>query len=74
MAEAELTEVFDAAFLRRLENLHLQVRKVLSGSLRAERRSRKTGSSLEFADYRNYAPATTSAAWTGASTPASTAS
>lgn len=56
MAEAELTEVFDAAFLRRLENLHLQVRKVLSGSLRAERRSRKTGSSLEFADYRNYAP------------------
>jgi uncharacterized protein (DUF58 family) len=29
---------------------------VFAGTLRAERRSRRTGASLEFADYRNYAP------------------
>lgn len=42
-------------FLARLERLRLHVRKTLAGHLRAERRSRRTGSSLEFADYRNYA-------------------
>lgn len=31
-------------------------RKVFRGRQHAERRSRQTGSSLEFADYRNYAP------------------
>jgi uncharacterized protein (DUF58 family) len=49
-------EIFDSAFLSRLERLRLQVRRVFAGNLRAERRSRRTGSSLEFADYRNYAP------------------
>lgn len=47
-------ELFDGEFLSRLERVRLQTRKVFSGTLRAERRSRKTGSSLEFADYRNY--------------------
>lgn len=42
-------------YLRRLERLQLRVRRVLSGSQRAERRSKRLGSSLEFADYRTYA-------------------
>ena len=48
--------VFDSAFLAKLEQLHLLSRKVFRGLQHAERRSRQTGSSLEFADYRNYTP------------------
>ena len=46
--------VFDSAFLAKLERLHLLSRRTFPGQSRAERRSRKLGSSLEFADYRNY--------------------
>jgi uncharacterized protein (DUF58 family) len=42
-------------FLARLDALSLVSRKILAGKLRGERRSRKKGESLEFADYRNYA-------------------
>ena len=45
---------FDSAFLARLERLHLLSRRAFAGQSRAERRSHKLGSSLEFADYRNY--------------------
>lgn len=55
MAQPGTAELFDAKFLARLERLRLQVRRRMAGTLRAERRSRRTGSSLEFADYRNYA-------------------
>ncbi len=55
MASA-LPEIFEAGFLARLERLRLRTRRIFSGALRAERRSRRTGSSLEFADYRNYTP------------------
>ena len=47
---------FDSDFMRRLESLNIIARKVFAGLLRAERQSRKTGSSVEFADYRNYVP------------------
>jgi uncharacterized protein (DUF58 family) len=47
--------LFDSAFLAKLEQLHLLTRKLFRGEHRAERRSRQVGSSLEFADYRNYA-------------------
>lgn len=47
--------LFDSAFLAKLEQLHLLARKLFRGEHRAERRSRQIGSSLEFADYRNYA-------------------
>jgi uncharacterized protein (DUF58 family) len=46
--------VFDSAFLAKLEQLYLLSKKIFRGEHRAERRSRQTGSSLEFADYRNY--------------------
>lgn len=41
--------------MRKLEYLAL-VSKRFSGQLKAERRTRKTGSGLEFADYRGYVP------------------
>ena len=48
--------MFDSAFLAKLERLHLLARRTFPGQSRADRRSRKLGSSLEFADYRNYSP------------------
>lgn len=54
MPAAEAPDLFDGDFLARLERVRLQVRRIFAGSHRAERRSRRTGSSLEFADYRNY--------------------
>ena len=48
--------MFDSAFLAKLERLHLLSRRTFGGQTRAERRSHKLGSSLEFADYRNYSP------------------
>ena len=48
--------MFDSAFLARLERLHLLSRRTFGGQSRAERRSHKLGSSLEFADYRPYVP------------------
>jgi uncharacterized protein (DUF58 family) len=47
--------LFDSAFLSKLEQLFLLSRKLFRGQHRAERKSRQIGSSLEFADYRNYA-------------------
>lgn len=46
--------LFDSAFLAKLEQLHLLARRLFRGEQRAERRSRQAGSSLEFADYREY--------------------
>ena len=48
--------MFDSTFLAKLERLHLLSRRTFGGQSRAERRSHKMGSSLEFADYRNYVP------------------
>ncbi len=46
--------LFDTSFLRKLEQLHLLSRKIFKGRLKGERRSKKRGQSVEFADYRNY--------------------
>ena len=48
--------LFDSAFLAKLEQLHLLAKRIFRGERRAERRSRQTGASLEFADYREYTP------------------
>jgi uncharacterized protein (DUF58 family) len=45
---------FNEAFLKKLEYLYVVSRKVFSGRMRAERRTRKTGSGVEFADHRDY--------------------
>jgi uncharacterized protein (DUF58 family) len=48
--------LFDSAFLAKLEQLHLLATRLFRGERRAERRSRQIGSSLEFADHREYTP------------------
>ncbi len=46
--------LLDAKFLARLEQLELVSRKIFMGRMKGERRSKKKGQSVEFADYRNY--------------------
>ena len=48
--------VFDEGFLRQLERLLLATRRPVRGGLKGVRRSTKRGVSVEFADYRDYAP------------------
>jgi uncharacterized protein (DUF58 family) len=48
--------LFDDDFLETLAYLNIIARKILSGQLKAERRSRQKGVSVEFADHRPYAP------------------
>lgn len=47
---------FDATFAKRLEALALVARRIHAGRMRAERRSRRTGSGMSFADHRPYVP------------------
>ena len=44
----------DPSFIRRLDSLYLLARKVLSGSLQADRKSSKKGTGITFADYAEY--------------------
>lgn len=48
--------LFDEEFLKKLEYLFIVSKKVFAGKLRAERRGRKVGTGVEFADHRDYAP------------------
>jgi uncharacterized protein (DUF58 family) len=48
------TPLFEGAFLRALERLSIVSRKIFSGRMRGERRSKQRGVSIEFADYREY--------------------
>src|SRR5690606_3869083 len=49
-------ELFDEEFQRKLDSLVMVSRKVFAGRARAERRSKKSGSGIEFADHRDYKP------------------
>src|SRR6267142_5547522 len=42
-------------FMARLDQLDVMSRKLLAGKMKGERRSKRRGQSVEFADYRNYA-------------------
>ncbi|GIL11349.1 MAG: hypothetical protein BroJett038_00690 [Chloroflexota bacterium] len=46
--------LFDETTRRKLEQLMLVARRVRAGAMKGERRSTKRGTSIEFADYRNY--------------------
>src|SRR5271169_3010145 len=46
--------LLDPQFLARLEQLELVSRKIFMGRMKGERRSKRKGQSVEFADYRNY--------------------
>lgn len=49
-------DIFDDEFQRKLDYLAVVSRRLFAGRLRAERRTKKTGSGIEFADHREYAP------------------
>ncbi len=48
--------IFDETTLRKLNQLTLVASRVRAGAIKGERRSSRRGSSVEFADYRNYTP------------------
>jgi len=52
----EKADLFDEEFQRKLETLAIVSRRVFAGRMRAERRTKKKGSGIEFADHRDYAP------------------
>jgi uncharacterized protein (DUF58 family) len=49
-----LSELLDPQFMARLDALDVISRKMLQGKLQGERRSKRRGQSVEFADHRNY--------------------
>jgi uncharacterized protein (DUF58 family) len=55
-ASSKDEELFDDDFQRKLEYLALVSRRVFAGRIRAERRTKKSGSGVEFADHRDYQP------------------
>lgn len=46
--------LLDPAFLKKLELLKIQARRVFAGTMRGERRSTRRGASVEFSDFRKY--------------------
>ena len=49
-----LTDLLDPEFMNRLDSLDVMSRKILQGKLQGERRSKRRGQSVEFADHRPY--------------------
>jgi uncharacterized protein (DUF58 family) len=54
MPDIQAPPLLDPEFLTRLEQLELVSKKIFLGRMKGERRSKKKGQSVEFADYRNY--------------------
>jgi uncharacterized protein (DUF58 family) len=54
MPDASAQLLLTPDFLVRLEQLELASRKIFLGRMKGERRSKRKGQSVEFADYRNY--------------------
>ncbi|MBP86011.1 MAG: DUF58 domain-containing protein [Planctomycetaceae bacterium] len=50
------TPLLSPQLLAQLERLELVTRKIFRGRLKGERKSRRKGQSVEFADFRNYVP------------------
>ncbi len=53
-AQQKTSRLLDPSFMARLDQLDIMSRKLLAGKLKGERRSKRRGQSVEFADYRNY--------------------
>ncbi|MBN2588524.1 MAG: DUF58 domain-containing protein [Sedimentisphaerales bacterium] len=49
-----LTDLLDPKFMARLDSLDVMSRKILQGKLHGERRTKRRGQSVEFADHRPY--------------------
>jgi uncharacterized protein (DUF58 family) len=54
--KAPSDDLFDDDFQRKLDYLALISKRVFAGRMRAERRTKKSGSGVEFADHRDYQP------------------
>src|SRR3954449_6327151 len=54
MPETKVSPLLDPEFLHKLEQLELVSRKIFVGRMKGERKSKRRGSSVEFADHRNY--------------------
>src|SRR5947199_768147 len=54
MPDTPSQPLLDHQFLARLEQLELVSKKIFMGRMKGERRSKRKGQSVEFADYRNY--------------------
>ena len=50
------SELLSPQLLSQLERMELVSRKIFRGRMKGERRSRRKGQSVEFADFRNYVP------------------
>ncbi len=55
-APHDTSDLLSPALLARLERLELVSRKIFRGRFKGERRSRRKGQSVEFADFRTYVP------------------
>jgi uncharacterized protein (DUF58 family) len=53
-ADTKSSLLLDPQFMARLDQLDILSRKLLAGKMKGERRSKRRGQSVEFADYRNY--------------------
>lgn len=51
----KLTELLDREFIARLDGLDIVSRKIFQGKMQGERRSKRRGQGVEFADHRPYA-------------------
>ena len=47
-------ELIDSELMAKLDQVDIMSRKIFAGKLQGERRSKKRGVSVEFADYRHY--------------------
>jgi uncharacterized protein (DUF58 family) len=56
MSTVSATPLLSPALLAQLERMELVSRKIFRGRMKGERRSRRKGQSVEFADFRNYVP------------------
>ena len=56
MSTVQSTPLLSPQLLAQLERLELVTRKIFRGRLKGERKSRRKGQSVEFADFRNYVP------------------
>jgi uncharacterized protein (DUF58 family) len=54
LAPSKSDLLLDPSFMARLDQLDVMSRKLLAGKMKGERRSKRRGQSVEFADYRNY--------------------
>src|SRR5512141_418461 len=56
MSETTTSTLLSPSLLAQLERMELISRKIFRGRMKGERRSRRKGQSVEFADFRNYVP------------------